>query len=241
MRIPPITLIVIAATTLILKFSNVAGTFDWLQAISLGLIAGGISGFVLGAGKKIAPILLLFGLIGFYAPQLSTGVPTATELAVATFSVTPTAITPGVQVSGDNIIVPLTYDKNSNTLDKDPVEIQYTIVRTDTGTQDAAFKVSCEVNTKITDDTTGLQYDFVEKNALNKYDIQIIDTADNSTVIGERTFQMKFGTTSKVIKIKINLNPTAFQYADLYESFPVTCNIAGVTSSINMQKTNEIS
>lgn len=238
MALPPIIVGIIAIVTLLAKFSM---GFEWLPAIASGLIAGGVTSFVLGGAKTKMGVYLLLGgvLLYFLAPQLaslslSSG---AKELAIATWSVTPTPVTNGISISGSTFIVPLTYNTSANTLDKDPIDIKFSVVRTDTGTNDASFKVSVNPDVKITDPTTGLQYNAVEKDAMQKFKVFINDTSDGSVIQDSaRVFPMKYGVSSKEFIVRIDLNAKAFSYLNNYQSVSIPIEVAGTQYTILLQR-----
>jgi hypothetical protein len=238
MVMPPILVGVFLIATLLAKFSF---AIEWIPAIAVGLIASGVVGFFLPKGRSKYAIYLLLGgiVLYFLAPHLGAmTIPQAQQLQVATWSVTPSAITSGVSLSGNQFIVPLTYNSTNNTLDKDPVKVSFVVTRTDTGTNDASFQVIVTPSGKITDPATGLQYDSVEKDSMQKWKIYIGDGTEFQDTT--RVYQMKYGTSQQTLNVTIDLNPKGFDFLNNYESVSGQINVAGTTYTIVFQKVNEV-
>jgi len=235
MAMPPLLIGVILIATLIAKFSL---HFEWVTAIAVGLIAGGVAGFILPKGKSKYGVWMLLGgvILYFLAPQLaSVSVPSsAQQLQLATFSVMASPVTSGVVKSGNTIIVPLTYDATNNKVDKDPVVIGFVVTRTDTGTNDASFEVSVTPSPKIQDKATGLQYESIEKDANDQYKIYIGSGTEFQGT--KRVYPMKFGTTQEALNVTIDLNGGAFKYLNSYESVSAQVNVAGTVYTIVLQR-----
>jgi hypothetical protein len=237
MAMPPILIGILAIATLLAKY---ALNFEWIPAIAVGLIASGIAGFALGKKSKMAVWLLLGGVVLYFlAPHLaSISLPSAQPLQAATWQVSASAITSGVTLSGNQFIVPEVYNSTANSLSKDPVVLSFVVTRTDTGTNDASFVVSVSGYGKITDPSTGLQYDVVAKDAAQKEQIYIGSGTEYQAT--SRTYPMKFGTTQQALNVTIDLNPKGFDYLNNYESTSAVINVAGNTYTVIFQKTGEV-
>lgn len=236
MRLPPLVIASLLIVTLLGVYSF---HMEWLPALSLGLVAAGITGFIVGGAASKTSVYLLLGGVALYflAPQLGAiSVPSVAEkpLQIATWSVTPKAVTQGVSLSGSQFIVPLTYNPTTNTLDKDPVVLSFVVTRTDTGTNDASFEVEVVPSGKITDKTTGLQYESIEKDALQKYKIYIGSGTEFQDV--KRVYPMKFGTMQQEFNVTIDLNAPAFSYLNNYESVSAVIKVAGTSYNVLFQR-----
>lgn len=238
MAMPPILIGILLVATLLAKYTL---AMEWVPAISVGLIAAGVAGFVLTKKSKIGIYMLIGGLVLYFlAPQLaSLQVPSAKPLTIATWQVSATPITAGVALSGNTITVPETYNATNNSLNKDPVVVQFIVTRTDTGTGDASFEVKVSAPPKITDPATGLQYETVERDAAQKHKIYIGSGTEFQS--DYRVYPMKFGTTQEALNVTIDLNPKGFDYLNNYESVAGSVNVAGATYTIVFQKVGEVS
>ena len=235
MAIPPLLIGIILIATLITKFTL---HYEWLTAMAVGLIAGGVAGFILPKGKSRYGVWMLLGglMLYFLAPELaSVSIPSsAQQLQVATFSVMASPVTSGVAKSGNTIIVPLIYNSSSNNVDKDPVVIGFVVTRTDTGTNDASFEVSVTPSPKIQDKTTGLQYESIQKDATDQYLIYVGSGTEFQGT--KRVYPMKFGTTQQAFNVTLDLNGGAFKYLNNYESVSAQVNVAGTVYTIVFQR-----
>ena len=235
MAMPPLLIGVILIATLIAKFSL---HYEWVTAIAVGLIAGGVAGFILPKSKSHYNVWMLLGgvVLYFLAPQLaSVTIPSsAQQLQVASFSVMASPVTSGVAKSGNTIIVPLSYNSANNSVDKDPVTIGFVVTRTDTGTSDASFEVDVTPSPKIEDKTTGLQYESIQKDASDQYMIYIGSGTEYQGT--KRVFPMKFGTTQQAFNVTLDLNGGAFKYLDTYGSVSAQVDVAGTVYTIVFQR-----
>jgi hypothetical protein len=152
--------------------------------------------------------------------------------------VSASAITSGVTLSGNQFIVPEVYNSTANSLSKDPVVFSFVVTRTDTGTNDASFVVSVSGYGKITDPSTGLQYDVVAKDAAQRELIYIGSGTEYQAT--SRTYPMKFGTSQQALNVTIDLNPKGFDYLNNYESTSAVINVAGNAYTVIFQKTGEV-
>lgn len=249
MLFSPIVIGIGLVAMLLLAF---AANMTWLVAIFGGLAAMGLSSFIFGKNVKTGVILLVVGIAGvLLAPTITgwfasigEGTTTTGTVGAATYSVTPAAITTGVSLSGNTFTVPITYNNTSSSIPTvNSTTVQFTIVRADTGTDDSTIPVSISVPAKITDPTTGLAYESISKDAMQKYRIYVGDLGDGSNIQDTgRTFAWKFGTTtSKQVNVTYTLNPSAFDYPNNYESVSSQINIAGTVYTVLFQKVNEVS
>ena len=243
MALPPLILGIWLIATLLAKFGFNLG---WITATAIGLAVGGVSAFFLGAKhSKIGVYMLVGGLALFFlAPHLGaltagTTTGAVTGIKTATWTVNPSVVTNGVSLSGTTFTVPLTYNTTSKTVDKDPVVVSFTVTRTDTGTDDASFQVAVTPPAKITDPSTGLSYDPIEKDTLQHYKIYIGQGTEFQGLA--RVYPMKYGTSQESMNVTFDLSPTAFDYLNNYESVSAKVDVAGTDYTVIFQKVAEVS
>ena len=221
-----------------------AFNLEWIPAVAVGLAVAGLYSAFMPRTQKTGIMLLLAGVAIFVlSPQLgalSIETPGVTAPAVAGFAVTPATVTAGTSVSGTTFSIPETHNTTAGNLSRDPFEVQFTIVRTDSSTEDASCEVTINPPNKVVDTATGIAYDIVAKDSLDRYKIYVNDSSAEIQTL-DRALSFKFGTTdSYTIKVKYDLNPAAFTYADLYETIVSSINVCGSPYSVSIQKTSSV-
>lgn len=249
MAVPPIS---IAAALIVTVLAQYTAGLPWVQSIAAGLFGAAAISFVLDQkNMKTGAMLVALSLTLFVAgPQIQAGVTglmagqqtPSDDASQASFQVDANTVSTSQTLNGNTFVQPLEYNTTSQTVDVDPVKTEYVATRSDSGTSDASLAVSVTPPPKATDDTTGIDYELVEKSS-GDYKIWINDTSTTDAVQTlDRTFSYSFGDTDqRTIRVKADLQGANWQYPSLYDSHPMSVEVGDHAYSVNLQKTSEVS
>jgi hypothetical protein len=226
-----------------------------IMALGGGFLTAGIAAYLFQSGTKIAPGAIVLGVVLLLVPTItSTG--NLQSLAgdktnidevggttgVGVFQVTMVNLSGNGTVSGDKIITTGIYNSTANTFSGvNSFYVNYTIIPTSYG---GARFTQCEASVgpipSIADNANGGNYYAVNRDSQNVDQIYITD--GTSSQVKTRTLYYDMSTTtSKTVQVRIDLNPKVLDPLATYGSVTIPIQVCGKITSIEFQKTSEVS
>lgn len=171
----------------------------------------------------------------------STSTLTQTQVSTMKWDVFPSTVTSGVTLTGNQFTVPLTYNSTANTVSIDPVEVLFTVNRGAGNTGQTSYDVKVSPpGSVLTDPTTGIGYDPINKDTSNNYYIYINQTSGTTIQSTERTFTFDVGTDSNSFTLYTDLAATGWNYPNNYQGATMAVNVGGNLFTIYFQKVAEV-